>query len=71
MSTNNINDPKSVFESSTPKFVFRKADLKPGDKKYTEVTAVQVDRGLHRRARRPRRHQGTGGRPAESRSVSG
>ena len=43
MSTNNINDPKSVFETSAPKFVFRKADLKPGDKKYQEVTAVQVD----------------------------
>ncbi len=43
MSTNNINDPKSVFENGTPKFVFRKADLKPGDKKYQEVTAVQVD----------------------------
>lgn len=41
--TNNIADPKNVFETSEPKFVFRKADLKPGDKKYQEVTAVQVD----------------------------
>src|SRR5262245_28644830 len=47
MSANNelarINDPKSVFDTSEPKYVFRKADLKPGDKKYYEVTAVQVD----------------------------
>ena len=41
--TNRISDPKSVYDASEPKFVFRKADLKPGDKKYQEVTAVQVD----------------------------
>ena len=40
---NRISDPKSVYDASAPKFVFRKADLKPGDKKYQEVTAVQVD----------------------------
>ena len=38
-----ITDPKSVFDSTEPKFVFRKAELKPGDKKYQEVSAVQVD----------------------------
>ena len=43
MSTNQITDPKSVFDASAPKFVFRKAELKPGEKKYQEVTAVQVD----------------------------
>src|SRR5690349_15837585 len=43
MSTKQITDPKSVFDNSAPKFVFRKAELKPGEKKYQEVTAVQVD----------------------------
>ena len=38
-----INDPKAVFDASEPKFVFRKQDLKPGEKKYYEITAVQVD----------------------------
>ncbi len=41
--TNSINDPKDIFDRGEPKFVFCKADLKPGDKKYQEVTAVQVD----------------------------
>lgn len=40
---NQITDPKAVFEASEPKYVFCKADLKPGDKKYNEITAVQVD----------------------------
>lgn len=45
MSTENnrITDPKAVFDASAPVFVFRKAELKPGDKKYQEVAAVQVD----------------------------
>ncbi len=42
MSTNNINDPSQSSRAARPSSVFRKADLKPGDKKYTEVTAVQV-----------------------------
>ena len=41
--TNRISDPKAVYDASVPKFVFAKPDLKPGDKKYQEVTAVQVD----------------------------
>jgi len=41
--SNQITDPKAVFDSTEPKYLFAKAELKPGDKKYYEITAVQVD----------------------------
>ena len=37
-----ITDPKSVFDAGEPKFTFVKPDLKPGEKKYYEITAEQV-----------------------------
>jgi hypothetical protein len=36
-----IGDPESLFQVTSPKYVFVKPDLKPGDKKYYEVQAVQ------------------------------
>lgn len=38
-----ITEPKSVFDGSEPKYVFAKPDLKPGEKKYYEIDAIQVD----------------------------
>jgi hypothetical protein len=38
-----ITEPKAIFDGATTKYNFRKADLKPGEKKYYEITAVQVD----------------------------
>ena len=38
-----ISDPKAIFDASEPKYLFAKADLKLGEKKYYEITAVQVD----------------------------
>jgi hypothetical protein len=38
-----ISDPSSTFDASPTKYLFAKAELKVGDKKYYEVTARQVD----------------------------
>ena len=37
-----ISDPDTLFRDTDPKYVFVKPDLKPGDKKYYEVQAVEV-----------------------------
>jgi hypothetical protein len=37
-----IGAPSTTFEETEPKYIFVKPDLKPGDKKYYEVEAVQL-----------------------------
>jgi hypothetical protein len=37
-----IGAPSTTFEETEPKYVFVKPDLKPGDRKYYEVEAVQL-----------------------------
>ncbi len=71
MSTKTSVTLSPSLRTARPSSSSRKADLKPGDKKYQEVTAVQVTERMLAAVRRPRRHQGAGGRPSRSKSVSG
>jgi hypothetical protein len=39
-----ITNPIGLFDNSEPLYIFRKADFKPRDKNYYEITAIQVDK---------------------------